>query len=103
MVLGFLVWGMSSANLASAYQTWVVTYAHPDQRPIYIGLSNTMGAVVSLLAPILAGSIVQFLGYEPLFVVALGMTFAALFVALRSLNMPRVALATEAVEAAGGG
>jgi MFS family permease len=104
LYLGFLVWGMSSANLASAYQTWVVTYAHPDQRPIYIGLSNTLTALVLLIAPFIAGSIVQLLGYEPLFVVAVVMTFAALFVSLRYMNVPRVdqEIAAEAAEAAGG-
>ena len=56
------------------------------QRPIYVGLSNTLIALISLIAPILGGVIAQYLGYEPLFVVALVMTFAALFVTLRYMK-----------------
>lgn len=86
---GFLVSGLALSNLAYGYQNWVVTYAHPDQRPIYIGLSNTVAAVMSMIAPIIGGTIAQYIGYEVLFGVALVMTFAALFVTLRYIHNPR--------------
>ncbi len=89
LYIGFLVSGMSNSNLQSAYQNWIVTHATPDQRPIYVGLSNTLTALISLLAPFIGGIIAQYVGYEPLFVVALGMTFAALFVTLRYMHDPR--------------
>ncbi len=52
LYFGFLVSGLAvSGNLFSSYLNWVVNYAHADQRPIYVGLSNTVSAVVSLIAP----------------------------------------------------
>ncbi len=75
-----------SGNLFSSYLNWVVNYAHADQRPIYVGLSNTVSAVVSLIAPFIAGTIVQSLGYHPLFAVSLVMALSALFVTLLSIR-----------------
>lgn len=86
LYVGFLVFGAANSNLLSAYQNWIVSYAHHDLRPIYIGLANTLTALISLVAPFIGGSIAQYLGYEPLFVIALVMIFAALFVSLRYMR-----------------
>jgi MFS family permease len=90
LYFGFLMSGIAVGNLFLSYQNWVVGYASPDQRPIYAGLFNTIAALVSLIAPIIGGTIAQQLGYEALFGVALAMAISALFVTLRFLkNTPR--------------
>jgi predicted MFS family arabinose efflux permease len=89
LYLGFLVSGLTVHNLFVSYQNWVVTYATHEQRPIYAGLFNTAGTVISLSAPIIGGTIVQQSGYEALFVVALAMVLGALFVTLRYVHGPR--------------
>lgn len=90
LYFGFLMSGIAVSNLFLSYQNWVVTYATPDQRPIYAGLFNTVAALVSMVAPIIGGTIAQQLGYEALFGVALAMALSALFVTLRFLkNAPR--------------
>jgi MFS family permease len=86
LYLGFLVSGLTVGNLFMSYQNWVITYATPEQRPIYAGLFNTVAAVISLLAPLIAGTIAQQIGYEALFVVALAMVLGALFVTLRYIH-----------------
>lgn len=87
LYFGFLISGLAAgANLMSSYLNWVVSYAHPDDRPIYVGLSNTVAAVVSLISPLIGGTIAQALGYRPLFVVSLTMILSALFVATRFLR-----------------
>ncbi len=87
LYIGFLVSGLAaSSNLFAAYMNWTVDYAHADQRPIYVGLSNTVSALISLVAPFLGGTLAQRLGYRPLFVVALLMALMALFIALRFLR-----------------
>lgn len=92
LYVGFLVSGLAaSSNLFATFMNWVVDYADPDQRPIYIGLSNTVSALSSLLAPFLAGTLAQRLGYRPLFVVALVMALIALLIALRFLRNKAVA------------
>ena len=86
LYFGFMVSGLASSIWFSSYLNWIVGYAPPAQRPMYVGLSNTLTAVFSLLAPFIGGTIVQTLGYRPLFTVALVMALAALFVSLRFLR-----------------
>lgn len=89
LYFGFLVSGLTLSNLFYSYLNWVVSYAGSDQRPIYIGLFNTLATVVSLIAPFIAGTIVQEVGYEALFVIAVVMVLSALFVTLRYVPSPR--------------
>jgi MFS family permease len=89
LYFGFLVSGLTVGNLFLSYQNWVITYATPDQRAVYTGLFNTVTAVVSLSAPLIGGVIAQQAGYEALFVVALMMVLAALFVTIRYVGNPR--------------
>lgn len=83
LYLGFLIYGITVTNLFFSYLNWVVSYAESDQRPIYAGLFNTISAIISLIAPFIAGTIVQNLGYTTLFAVAIVMVYSALFVTLR--------------------
>ena len=84
LYFGFLVSGLAAGmNLLAGYLNWVVGYAPADQRPIYVGLSNTVTAVVSFITPFISGTIVQRFGYRPLFVLSLLMALSALFVTLR--------------------
>ena len=89
LYFGFLMSGLATRNLLYGYLNWVVGYANPDQRPIYVGLSNTVAAVISLIAPFIGGTIAQYLGYRPLFAVSLVMVLCALFVTLRFLRDTR--------------
>jgi MFS family permease len=96
LYFGFLASGLATSIWFSSYLNWVVGYANPDRRPIYVGLSNTLAAVISLIAPFIAGAIAQNLGYRPLFAVALAMALSALFVALRFLRNLRMRETREA-------
>jgi MFS family permease len=100
LYLGFLVSGLTLSNLFNGYQNWVITYATADQRPTYAGLFNTVSAVISLIAPFIAGSIAQQIGYEALFGVALAMVLVALFVTLRFIRNPRVKVDAAEIAAA---
>lgn len=88
LYFGFLVSGLALSNLFFSYQNWVVTHAVPDQRPIYVGLFNTVAAIISLASPFIAGTIVGQIGYGALFTVALAMVLCALFVATRYIRNP---------------
>jgi MFS family permease len=87
LYFGFLMSGLTLSNLFISYQNWIVTYATPDRRPIYVGLFNTIAALTSMAAPFIAGTIAQRLGYRPLFVVSLAMALTALFVTLRFVRV----------------
>lgn len=87
LYLGFLVSGLATGgNLLSCYVNWVVGYAHHDQRPVYVGLSNTIAAVVSFISPFIGGALAQYIGYRPLFVLSLVIAVFALFVSWRYLR-----------------
>ena len=88
LYLGFLVGGLFTENLLSAFLNWVVGYGSPAQRPLFVGLTNTVAAAVALIAPFIAGTIAQTLGYRALFVVALLITLLALYIATRYLSDP---------------
>jgi MFS family permease len=88
LYFGFLMSGLGLSNLMFGYQNWVIAHASPDERPIYAGLFNTITALISLVAPLIAGTIAQRIGYEALFAVALVMILSAQFVALRHLKNP---------------
>ncbi|MFW5684195.1 MAG: MFS transporter [Spirochaetota bacterium] len=83
---GFLFSGLAMSNLNMGYLNWIVGYSGDERRPTYVGLSNTITALVSLATPVVAGSIVQHLGYRPLFVIALAMAMSALFISFRYLK-----------------
>ncbi|MBL8119424.1 MAG: MFS transporter [Anaerolineae bacterium] len=97
LYFGFLVSGLTLSNLFLSYQNWVVTHAPADQRPIYAGLFNTIAALFALVAPFIAGTIAQHVGYEALFGVAVVMALSALFVTLRYLQNAPQAAATPVV------
>ncbi len=99
LYFGFLMSGIALSNLLMAFQNWVVTYASPDQRPIYAGLFNTVVAAVSMLSPILAGTIAQEVNFETLFVIAFVMALAALYVTLRYIRNEYPVFTPEAVPA----
>jgi len=86
LYLGFLISGLTLSNLFFSYLNWVVTYASADDRPIYAGLFNTVAAVISLISPVIGGTVLQQLGYGPLFGLSLAMACAALFVLLRYVH-----------------
>jgi len=83
LYIGFLMSGITVGNLFLSYQNWVVTHANPDQRPIYAGMFNSIAAIISLLTPIIGGTIAQSIGYEPLFVISLVMAISAFYVTVR--------------------
>ena len=91
LYIGFLLSGLATANLFFGYQNWIVTHAPADQRPLYVGLYNTLGAFFSMISPVMGGTIAQYVGYEALFMTAFVMALGALFVMLRYVHRPRFA------------
>jgi MFS family permease len=100
LYFGFLAWGLTMRNLFQGYMNWVITYATSDQRPVYTGLFNTIAAITAMVAPFIAGSIAQFLGFEALFGVALAMVLTALFVTLRYIDDSRLKEMLQATKSA---
>jgi MFS family permease len=84
LYVAFLLGGVVGGMLGFSFINWVISYATPDQRPVYSGLFNSISAVGLLTAPVIGGLLVQYLSYEAVFMGALLMMSSALIVALRS-------------------
>ena len=81
--------GFVTTGVAPGYIDWIITYAPPERRPIYIGLTNTLGAV-SQLAPLAGGFVLALSGssYSLLFGLSLVIGLAG-FGSVRFLAEPR--------------
>lgn len=91
LYFGFFVAGLALGSVGMGYLNWVIMHTTPDQRPIYTGLFNTMAAISILITPFVGGSIVQYLGYEAVFVGALVTILATLYVAMVHVDNPQAA------------
>lgn len=91
-VLLFFSLGISASSTAGffiGHMNFIIDYAPPAQRPLYIGLSNTLAGPVSLVS-ILGGWILQVSSYGVLFGVTLGFILAALLLSAQLPEPKRV-------------
>lgn len=88
LYVAFLAVGFMNGCLAFSFINWLIAYTTPEQRPVYSGLFNSVSAVGLLVAPLSGGVIVQVFGYEAVFVIALVMISAALYMSFRSIASP---------------
>lgn len=73
----FFFLGLVNGSMGWPYFNWILEYADETRRPIYIGVSNTLGALTMLAYP-LGGWIVSSLSYQVAFGTALAFGIAAL-------------------------
>jgi MFS family permease len=66
----FILMGISVAASGVSALTIVLEFSGPEERPTYIGLTNTLLAPVAVLAPIFGGWLAGWRGYETMFLVA---------------------------------
>ncbi len=85
---GFLVSGLATSNLYFGYQHWLVEHTEPAQLPACVGLENMTMAIVTLIAPVIGGTIARHAGFESLFALSLLLSLGALFVMLRFIHQP---------------
>jgi hypothetical protein len=83
LVLYFML-GISMGSMGWPYFNWILEYADAARRPVYIGMINTLSAIV-MVAPILGGWVAGFGTYVAVFALAMG--FAVLGYLL-SLALP---------------
>jgi len=87
--LAFVGLGISTAADILSGLMIVLEFTGSEDRPTYVGLSNTTSGVFAALGPLLGGWLVSALGYSTLFVVAAAMMFAALAVLHWFVREPR--------------
>jgi MFS family permease len=83
----FVLYGAALSGQAIANLTYVLDVAEPEQRPAYLGLTNTILGFVAFV-PILGGVMVDGFGFEFVFIITFLLGFAAV-VASGMLHEPR--------------
>ena len=67
----------------------VFEFSTPDVRPTYIGLNNTVGGAVNVVAPLLGGWLAGAAGYRALFALAFVIGLAGFALLHWSVREPR--------------
>jgi hypothetical protein len=89
----FLVVGAQGSSIMNGFVCWVMEYAPPSRRPMYIGFANALSGT-SLVMPLIGGLLLTWAGYPLLFAAASAAALAGLLATLR-LAEPRHRAATD--------
>lgn len=87
LLISFAMIGLSGALSTPGLFNWLISYPPLEERPLYFGVANTLGAT-ALLAPVIGGVLLQATSYNALFGLTVGIALIAAFTALQ-LNAPR--------------
>jgi MFS family permease len=90
----FLLAGFSNAASWATAMAATLEFGATSEKPLYIGLANTLIAPVTLLAPIIGGALAQALGYQATFAVCVLMGLLTAFTLAYLVRDPRP-IATE--------
>ncbi|MHB1355774.1 MAG: MFS transporter, partial [Anaerolineae bacterium] len=77
-LLVFCLLGFYFNSIGWPFFAWILEHAQENQRPLYIGVSNTLGAL-TMIAPPLGGLLAGTFGYPAVFIVSLVFAIIALF------------------------
>lgn len=88
----FILLGTALAADSVSSFTIIVEFCAPEDRPTYIGLTNTLLAPVKTLAPIFGGWLAATMGYPVMFVIALSVSIAGALLLAGWLKEPRKVL-----------
>jgi DHA1 family multidrug resistance protein-like MFS transporter len=69
----FLLYGIAGATIWNTSMTFTMEYGADEDRPTYIGMSNTLCAPSAILAPILGGWLADTFGFGSTFLVSTGL------------------------------
>ncbi len=77
----FTLAGMANGGYMIGFMNYILEIAPPHERGSYVALANTLGGLL-LVAPLVAGWLVQVASYEVLFAITLGLGLCGLAMAL---------------------
>ena len=89
LYLVFAVMSFAHSGEYIADQNFAMEFGSERDRPTYIGMSKTLTGPFFLLAPIIGGSLVQFWGYNSMFLAALIFSLIAFGLIRFVVNEPR--------------
>ena len=91
----YLVFALMSFAHSGEYiadQNFAMEFGSEEDRPTYIGMSKTLTGPFFLLAPIIGGSLIQFWGYNSMFLAALILSVIAFVIIKFLVRDPRISI-----------
>lgn len=85
----FILTGMANVSLWTISMTMTVDFGGETERPIYIGLSQTLTAPATILAPIIGGWIADSAGFVPTFTISTVLSLVMISILVFLVKDPR--------------
>jgi MFS family permease len=85
----FLLAGLANVSIWTIGMAMTVDFGVEAERPIYIGLSQTLTAPATIIAPLLGGWIVDSAGFIPTFLISIILSIAMISILIFMVKDPR--------------
>lgn len=85
----FILSGIANVSIWTIGMTMTVDFGSETERPMYIGLSQTLTAPATIIAPILGGYIADVVGFTPTFIVSTCLSVVMIAIFLFLIKDPR--------------
>lgn len=85
----FILTGMANVSIWTIGMTMTVDFGSETERPIYIGLSQTLTAPATIIAPILGGWIADSAGFVPTFTISTVLSLGMIGILIFLVKDPR--------------
>jgi MFS family permease len=87
--LVFIMTGLANVSYWTIGMAMTVQYGTEAERPVYIGLSNTLIAPATIIAPLLGGWIVDSAGFIPTFSISIALSIVMICILIFLVKDPR--------------
>jgi len=85
----FILTGLANVSIWTIGMTMTVDFGGENERPIYIGLSQTLTAPATIIAPLLGGFIVDKAGFAPIFTISIVLSIFMIGILVFLVKDPR--------------
>ncbi len=85
----FLLAGIANVSIWTIGMTMTVDFGNESERPLYIGLSQTLTAPATIIAPLLGGWIVDSAGFIPTFTISTTLSVVMIAILIFLVKDPR--------------
>lgn len=85
----FILSGIANVSIWTIGMTMTVDFGAESERPIYIGLSQTLTAPATILAPLVGGFIVDAAGFIPTFIISTALSVVMIVILVFMVKDPR--------------
>jgi MFS family permease len=86
----FILTGIANVAIWTIGMVMTVDFGNETERPLYIGLSQTLNAPATILAPLLGGWIADTAGFLPTFSISIALSFVVIGILIFIVKDPRI-------------